>query len=680
MCYIFTVMPILQNIKSPDDIKALSYSDLRLLASELRSLIVSTVTVNGGHLASNLGVVELSLALHRIFSTPVDSIVWDVGHQCYTHKIITGRYDEFRLLRRSKGLSGFPKRSESPHDSFDTGHASTSISAALGLLAANTQLKKPGSVALVIGDGALTGGMAYEAMSHAGQLALPLIVILNDNTMSISKNVGAVSSYLSRLSATVRYQNVRRLIDRIILSIPWIGTRIHPLVLRLKRAVKAVFFKESLFADLGFEYAGPIDGHNMPLLCNVLKEARAINKPVVVHVVTKKGKGHKEAEHNPAAFHGVSPHGGSPHGGSLHGGSPHGGSPEKPGGRNGNGSSDALDPAGLSGAMAEAVKRPSYTEAFGKAMCSLAGQNDRVVAVCAAMSAGTGLTEFASRYPGRFFDVGIAEEHAVTFAAGMAAGGLRPIVAIYSTFMQRALDQLLHDVALPGLAVVFAMDRAGAVPDDGETHQGIYDIQAFRAAPGLCIIAPASAGELALALEWAVKYNGPVAIRYPKAICPPERLAYSEPMVPGKGVFVRRNKDKASVLLATSGALVEEAIEASDACADLGLGVDVYHIRFLKPVNAEAFADIAASYSFVLIAEEGVLTASVAAELAAAIRSRGACAQAIGFADRPLAQAGREELLHTAGLSAGAMRNTILSETKTLAENCHKLAALKSGI
>lgn len=649
-------MSILQDIKSPEDIKVLAYSDLRLLASEIRALIVSTVSINGGHLASNLGVVELSLALHRVFSTPTDNIVWDVGHQCYTHKIVTGRYEEFRRLRRSGGLSGFPKRSESPHDSFDTGHASTSISAALGLLAAKNRLAKPGSVVLVIGDGALTGGMAYEAMSHAGQLGLPLIVILNDNAMSISRNVGAISSYLSRLSATVRYQRIRSLIDRIILGLPWIGTRIHPLVLRLKRAVKAVFFKESLFSDLGFEYAGPIDGHNLPLLCNVLSEARAIKKPVVVHVVTKKGKGHREAEANPSAFHGLAP--------------------EKPCQSNG---SSALEPANVTAAMPQGNRRPSFTEAFGQAVCSLAEKEEKLVAVSAAMSAGTGLSAFSARFPERFFDVGIAEEHAVTFAAGMAAGGLKPIVAIYSTFMQRALDQLLHDVALPGLPVVFAMDRAGAVPDDGETHQGIYDIQAFKAAPGLAIIAPASANELALALDWATKYNGPAALRYSKAICPPERPAYSEAFVPGKGVFVRRSEEKAEVLIAASGALVEEALIAADACSEHGICADVYHLRFLKPINAEAFAEMANSYSFVLLAEEGVLSGSVAADLAAAVKSRGGNALAVGFADRPLPQGSREELLKAAGLSASELQLAIQAHSGKYAKSAVESLRLKAS-
>jgi 1-deoxy-D-xylulose-5-phosphate synthase len=484
--------------------------------------------------------------------------------------------------------------------------------------------------------------MAWEAMSHAGQLGLPLIVVLNDNTMSISRNVGALSSYLSRLSATARYQRLRRLLDRIILGVPYFGPRMHPLVLRLKRAVKAIFFKEGLFADLGFEYAGPIDGHNIQLLCQVLEDARSIHKPVVVHVVTKKGKGHMPAENNPAAFHGISPAAQS--------------SPAIQ-------SSDALDPA-----EASAARHQTFTEAFGQAMLDAAASDDRVVAVVAAMASGTGLAEFQNRYGSRVFDVGIAEEHAVTFAAGLAAGGLRPVVAIYSTFMQRTLDQVHHDVALPGLPVVFAVDRAGAVPDDGETHQGIYDIQTFRSVPGLTIIAPASAVEVGQALGWALSAENPTLIRYPKAACPAERPAFSEPFAAGRGVFVRRSQSAATVLFATSGALVDEALLASDACALQGIAADVYHLRFLKPLDIAYFVELARQYRLVVIAEEGVLTGSVATDLAAAVRTGGnvfagytVSAIALGFSERPQSQARREELLAAAGLSAAGLAATALA-------------------
>jgi 1-deoxy-D-xylulose-5-phosphate synthase len=615
-------MDILTGIRGPEDVKRLSLNDAYRLAGELRQYIVATVAVNGGHLASNLGTVELTLALHRVFSTPRDSIVWDVGHQSYTHKIITGRKDAFATLRRSGGLSGFPKRAESVHDAFDAGHASTSLSAALGLLIANRALGKSDAVIAVIGDGALTGGMAYEALSHAGQLGLPLIVILNDNSMSISPNVGAVSSYLSRLTTTVSYQNFRRLADKAMLMIPLAGELIHDSVQRAKKSVKAFFFKESLFADLGFEYAGPIDGHNIAILEDVLSQARAINKPVVVHVTTKKGRGHKGAEDDPSAWHGVAPKEAS--------------------------GSAALEPEGV-----------SFTRAFGAAMLDFAAADERVTAVSAAMAKGTGLGDFQRLFPKRFFDVGIAEEHALTLAAGMAAGGLRPVVAIYSTFMQRAVDQVLHDIALGGLPVVFALDRAGAVPDDGETHQGIYDIQLFRAVPGLSIVAPASALELRAALAWALKRDAPVMLRFPKDLCPAERACYARPFIAGEGLFLRRSAalpgargQGAKILLIASGPLSDTCDTAAELLAAGGMAADVYHMRFLKPFDQEELARIMGAYDLVVAAEEGVLTGSVAADLAALARAQGRRALALGFDEKPLPQGSRAELLALAGLDA----------------------------
>lgn len=620
-------MNLLDRLSGPDDIKRFSVRELYRLASEIRDLIICTVTANGGHLASNLGVVELTIALHRVFTTPRDQIVWDVGHQCYTHKILTGRKEEFRAIRRPGGPSGFPKRSESVHDAFDAGHASTSVSAALGLLAAKRAKKEAGSVIAVIGDGALTGGMVYEAMSHAGQLGYPLIVVLNDNTMSISANVGAVSRFLSRLTATVKYQNFRRIVDKAILMVPFIGTRVHPYVLRAKRSVKALFFKESLFSDLGFEYAGPIDGHNIALLCNVLGEARDIHRPVVIHVVTRKGKGHQPSEADPSSWHGVAPPAHCMDTSIVEESDP---SPSRPMGQ-------------------------SFTEAFGAAILTMAAEDSRIVAVTAAMAKGTGLSAFQAMYPDRFFDVGIAEEHAVTMAAGMAAGGLRPVVAIYSTFMQRAFDQVHHDVALCGHPVVFAVDRAGAVPEDGETHQGIYDIQAFRAVPDLVILAPAGAGELVAALRWALRHNGPSIIRFPKAICPPEPPILAAPFVEGKGVLISASAPgSGSLLFIASGALIDEALQAADLAAQDGIVADVYHLRFLKPLDQGWLSTLAGRYSAVVIAEEGVLTGSVAVDLAGSIHAGHPehPVRALGFPERPLPHMGRSALLGAAGLDA----------------------------
>lgn len=619
-------MALLDSIESPQDLKKLSLGELKALAAEIRERIVETVGRNGGHLSSNLGAVELTLAIHRVFDSPRDAIVWDVGHQSYAHKLVTGRRDRFDSIRKSGGLSGFPKRSESPHDIFDTGHASTSISAALGLLEGRRLAGQGGVAVAVIGDGALTGGMAYEALSHAGQLGLPLIVVLNDNKMSISPNVGALSSYLSRLSATVRYQGIRSRIDRAVKGIPFAGGLLYSRMVRAKRAVKALFFKENFFSDLGFEYAGPIDGHNIPAMIQVLREARVLGKPVVVHLVTRKGKGYDLAEEDPSRYHGVAPNRGV------------GGSAPRP--------------------------AASFTEAFSRAIADRGRSDGRIVAVTAAMRTGVGLDAFAAACPGRFHDVGIAEEHAVTFAAGLAAAGAKPVVAVYSTFVQRAVDQVFHDVALPGLPVVIALDRAGAVGEDGETHQGLYDIAIFRSFPNLSILAPASAVELGLMLEWALSSGQPAIIRYPKAICPFEAPAYAEPIAPGRGVFLRRSG--ADTLLVALGSLADPAARAADAlCAEAGQsssrpamsprsrgGADVYSPRFVAPFDEEAFLEVAAPYKRVIALEEGVERGGFGERLVSLITARlpGVAAFSAGFPSLPFAQASRSELLSRAGL------------------------------
>ena len=616
-------MSLLDKIDSPSDLKDLDLRELRALAGEIRERIVETVSRNGGHLSSNLGVVELTLALHRAFDSPRDAIVWDVGHQCYAHKLLTGRRDSFGSIRRSGGLSGFPKRSESLHDAFDTGHASTSISVALGLAEARHRLGQPGKVIAVIGDGALTGGMAMEALSHAGQLGLPLVVVLNDNKMSISPNVGALSRYLSRLSATARYQAVRSRIDALVRGIPLVGSWLYALMVRGKRAVKALFFKENFFSDLGFEYAGPIDGHNIAELLRVFREVRALDRPVVVHAITRKGKGHDLAEEDPARYHGVAP-------------------------------------MRVSDGKLESSPAATFTEAFADALVAAASRDGRVVAVTAAMAKGTGLEAFRKAFPDRLYDVGIAEEHAVTFAAGLAAGGLKPVVAIYSTFMQRAVDQVFHDVALPGLPVVFALDRAGAVGEDGETHQGLYDIAIFRSMPRLPILAPASAAELAASLDWALGSGGPAMIRYPKARCPREEQSYAEPIRSGRGVFVRRSG--ADTLLVAMGGLVPLAAEASDILlreaggpgASTVAGADVYSLRFASPLDEDYFLEAAAPYRRLVVLEEGVASGGLGEAIAAlaARRLPRVAVHVAGFPSEPPPQASRDELIAAAGLSA----------------------------
>lgn len=560
-------LPILETIHKPEDLRRLSRTELLRLSNEIRQTIISTVSKNGGHLASNLGIVELTLALHRVFQTPEDKIVWDVGHQCYPHKLVTGRFPEFHTIRKNGGLSGFPKHSESIHDVFDTGHASTSISAALGLLAGESILGGKNHVIAVIGDGALTGGLAYEALSHAGQLQLPLIVILNDNKMSISPNVGAISKHLSRLTMTRSYQRVRSKIDRTIKKIPRIGNQLYDLVVRIKRSIKVIFYPQNFFIELGFEYVGPIDGHNMAILEDVLEDVKQLGKPVVVHVVTQKGRGYSMAERDPSKFHGIGPF-------------------------------------SIEDGLVEKGAGSGFTDAFSESMARLAEKYPSLVAITAAMEKGTGLGLFHDKYPNRFFDVGIAEAHAVTFAAGLAAEGLKPVVAIYSSFIQRSVDSVIHDVATQNLPVTFVLDRAGFVADDGETHQGLFDIALFRSVPNLSLLTPASAHELDLMLTWAVESGRPCIIRYPKAACPEEHPAFSLPLVEGRGMFVRQNRSPICIIF--TGSLYPQVVEAANLLSAEGFASDLYNIRFIKPLDEDYLVSVMEHYKAVIVVEEGV--------------------------------------------------------------------------
>jgi 1-deoxy-D-xylulose-5-phosphate synthase len=622
--------PLLPLIYSPRDLKTLSYSNLNSLAVEIRELIVSTVSQNGGHLASNLGVVELTIALHRVYDSPSDKIVWDVGHQCYAHKLLTGRYAYFSFLRKSGGIAGFPKVSESPHDAFNTGHASTSISAALGMLAAGKLQGKTDRAAAVIGDGALTGGLAYEALSHAGHLALPLVVILNDNKMSIGPSVGALSKYLSRLSMEARYQKFRRVFDGMVKKIPGAGEILFKIVVRLKRAVKAVFYADNFFVDLGFEYVGPIDGHNIPQLIQVIKDARNLRKPVVIHVITQKGRGYGFAEEDPGSYHGV------------------------PAFR------IDRDLISCSGAK-------TFTAAFGSALVDAAGADNRVVAITAAMEEGTGLSPFRRAFPDRFFDVGIAEAHAVTFAAGLAAMGLRPILAVYSTFIQRGVDQVIHDVCLQNLPVIFALDRSGLVGDDGETHQGIFDVSLFRSAPGIAILVPAGEEELAQMLGWALSCPGPVMIRYPKASCPSSDPAFFLPIEEGRGVWIRRTG--ANICVMFSGSLCAQAIQAEEILEKEKITVDLYNIRFLKPVDEAYLAAILDCYELVVIAEEGRASGGFGEYLSEfAIHRNCSCKLSVlAVGERFDALGTREELLRRNGLDGAGISEAIRAAVRTSA-------------
>jgi 1-deoxy-D-xylulose-5-phosphate synthase len=630
---------LLPQINSPDDLKKLNHKDLNRLTAEIREIIVSTVTKNGGHLASNLGVVELSIALHRVFNSPEDKIIWDVGHQCYAHKLLTGRRGEFSGLRKAGGLAGFPKREESPHDAFNTGHASTSISAALGILAGERIMGGCGRTIAVIGDGALTGGIAYEALSHAGHLELPLVVILNDNKMSISPNVGGLSKYLSRLSMKAKYQSFRRHFDAMVKRIPFIGGVFFDAVVRLKRAVKAVFYTDNFFVDLGFEYVGPIDGHHIQTLTGVFEDVRRLDRPVVIHVITRKGKGYRVAEDDPGTYHGI---GSSP----AHNGCKEGES-----------------------------ERPTFTETFGRALLALAEQDSRITALSAAMEKGAGLSPFRRAFPGRFFDVGIAEEHAVTFAAGLAARGLKPVAAIYSTFIQRAMDQIIHDVALQNLPVVFALDRAGFVADDGETHQGLFDIALFRPVPNMVILAPAGRTEMRLMLEYALDKAGLAMIRYPKARCPEDVPAFSLPLETGRGAWLRR--ENRQLCLAFTGGLYPEALDAAERLANQGIKADLYNLRFLKPVDEDYLAEILDSYDLVAVIEEGICTGGFGEYTASLALRRKSRAMVAVLAAKSGFAAGdflgtREELLHMHGLNGegiAAQTAKLMADVRPLLKN-----------
>jgi 1-deoxy-D-xylulose-5-phosphate synthase len=561
---------LLDTINSPGDLKALNSNQLTQLADEIRRQLVETVSDTGGHLAPNLGVVELTLAIHRVFDSPQDQIVWDVGHQTYVHKLLTGRQSEFADLRQYHGLSGFPKRSESPHDHFGTGHSSTSISAALGLALARDLRQEKHYVLAVIGDGALTGGMAFEALNHAGHLRTNLIVILNDNEMSIVNNVGALSRYLSRLRTEPVYFRSKEEVESLLKRIPKIGSRVLYAVDRLKDAVKYLVLPGVLFEELGFTYLGPVDGHNLPGVRDILNNAKQLEGPVLIHLITKKGKGYGPAERNPDKFHGIGP----------------------------------FDIAsGLSLKAKEAI--PSYTEIFGQTLVQQAEEDERILAITAAMPGGTGLEEFARRFPKRFFDVGIAEQHAVTMAAGLACQGFKPVVAVYSTFLQRAYDQVLHDVCLQNLSVLIAIDRAGLVGEDGATHQGVYDISFLRHIPNLTIMAPKDENELRHCLETARGLSGPVAVRYPRGAgrgIPMESKLRSFPI--GQAEVVREGQD---LLIVALGTMVYTALEAAEQLQDQGVSVAVINARFVKPLDEELILKYAGAIKRVVTLEEHCL-------------------------------------------------------------------------
>ena len=559
---------LLDQIKQSSDIKKLTEEDYPVLAQEIRQFLIEKISHTGGHLASNLGVVELTMALHLAFDLPKDKIIWDVGHQAYTHKLLSGRKAGFDELRQFGGMSGFPKRAESPYDAFDTGHSSTSISAGLGIAQAREIRGEDYSVISVIGDGALTGGMAYEALNNAAQMKKNFIIVLNDNKMSISENVGGMSRYLSSVRTKESYAELKKGVDRALSAIPVVGKSLSYGLYLAKNGVKQFFVPGMLFEDMGITYLGPVDGHNVPELVRTLKEAKRVRHAVLVHVITKKGKGYAPAEKNPARFHGVDP----------------------------------FDIA--TGQLLKKKQYPSYTEVFSKKICELAGENRKIVAVTAAMPDGTGLTRFSKKFPDRFFDVGIAEAHAVTSAAGMASAGLKPVVAVYSSFLQRGYDQILHDVCLQKLPVLFAIDRAGLVGSDGETHQGIFDISFLSLVPGMTIMAPKNRWELEAMLEFGVNFEGPLAIRYPRGEAYRGLSEFAAPMEYGKAEMLY---EESGIALFALGSMVSTGEHVREKLKARGYSCTLVNARFAKPMDTDMLDRLCRNHDLIVTMEENVL-------------------------------------------------------------------------
>jgi len=613
---------LLDSITTAEDIRKLGVKQLEQLAEELRSFLIEKVSITGGHLASNLGVVELTLALHKVFRTPQDKIIWDVGHQSYVHKILTGRKEYFDTLRQLDGLSGFPKSSESCCDSFNTGHSSTSISAALGYARARDILHEQYSVVAVIGDGAMTGGMAFEALNDAGRSHNNLIIILNDNEMSISKNVGGFSRYLSKIRTQPIYSRAREDFDTFLKKLPAIGKSAARALNRAKGTIKYMVMPGMIFEELGLKYLGPIDGHNMRELSKVLTSAKSLKGPVLIHIITQKGKGYRFAENKPQEFHGINPF--------------------------------EIETGEL-----KINNGPSYSDIFGERMVRLAAADPKVVAITAAMPLGTGLDEFSRKYPERFFDVGIAEQHAVTFAAGLAKAGIKPVVVIYSTFLQRSYDQIIHDVALQKLHVVLAIDRAGIVGEDGETHQGIYDLSYLSHIPNLAIAAPCDYDEFEKLIDYAVtKHDGPIAIRYPRGsgkrlLSQPYALQY------GKGVKLRTGEDLTIVAV---GNMVEVAMQTADLLEKKGIHAEVINGRFIKPLDSRIILDSAVKTGVVATIEDNCVRGGFGSSILELLNKSGFKGNTgvYGFPDEAIGQGLRKQLFVKYGLDAESLAHNMV--------------------
>lgn len=623
--------PLLENIQIPEDLRQLSEQQLKTLADELREFLIQTVSQTGGHLASGLGTVELTVALHYVFNTPDDRLVWDVGHQSYPHKILTGRRDRMDSLRKKDGLSGFPKRDESPYDTFGVGHSSTSISAALGMAIAAREEAVDRKVVAVIGDGALTAGMAFEALNHAGSLDANLLVILNDNDMSISPNVGGLSNYLARILSGKLYLAAREGSKKVLSQIP----SMWELAKRMEEHAKGMVVPGTLFEELGFNYIGPIDGHDVDTLVKTLKNLSNMKGPQFLHVVTRKGKGFAPAEENPCKFHGV-----------------------------GSYDPDTGEPLTKKPGLPSRQQAPTYTQVFGDWICDMAAQDSRLMGITPAMREGSGLVRFSEEYPQRYFDVGIAEQHSVTLAAGMACDGLKPVVAIYSTFLQRAYDQLIHDVAIQNLPVLFAIDRAGLVGPDGATHAGSFDFSYLRCVPNMLVMAPADERECRQLLSTGFAHHGPAAVRYPRGFGPGEQpLATLDTLPIGKAELRRKGQ---RIALLAFGSMVAPAQEAAAQ-----LDATVVNMRFIKPLDEERVLAMAAEHELLVTLEENALSGGAGSAVNECLAAHGVTIPVLnlGLPDKFLSQGSHEELLAQCGLDASGIAAMVSSHLADAA--CH---------
>ncbi len=560
---------ILERIRKENDIKKLKWDELDMLALEIRQFLIKNVSKTGGHLASNLGVVELTMAMHLALSLPKDKIIWDVGHQSYTHKLLTGRQEGFSTLRQYKGMSGFPKRSESPCDAFDTGHSSTSISAGMGYVRAREILKQNYNVVSVIGDGSLTGGMAFEALNNAAALKSNYMIVLNDNKMSISENVGGLSMYLDKVRTAEFYTDLKKGVTSTLQKVPGLGNRVVSGIRRTKNSIKQLIVPGMFFEDMGIKYLGPVDGHDIKMLYRTFKEAKKVEGPVLVHVLTTKGKGYVPAEKNPSKYHGVNP----------------------------------FDVK--TGEATGKKSQNTYTDVFSDIICKLGEEEERLVTITAAMKSGTGLSKFQEKFPDRFFDVGIAEEHAVTFAAGLAAAGMKPVFTVYSSFLQRAYDQIVHDVCMQKLPVVFAIDRAGLVGSDGETHQGVFDIAYLSHIPNMTVLAPKNKWEFEEMMRFAIRHDGPVAIRYPRGMVYDGLENYQEPVALGKSEVIHLESD---IVIFSVGHMMETAEQVREALKEKGYQCSLVNSRFVKPLDTKILDEMSKNHKLFVTIEESLIS------------------------------------------------------------------------